>query len=305
LNNVNLYIFNEFAKNMHRQKNQPANSDEKSKKSAHTDILDRYEPECLKCKSTRKAILETLCPIIPVRRISSLPENLDDGNYARAAGLLGVAVMFLPEDCRDVRDGINQLRGKFKKSYDFREFQQPFSYFKGTLMEPLLKFKGKLGSKISDKLQSWDIPIYDTKFGRFLEKIFNIKRGNESFDTGKTYGRNKKLFAYNFKGNKASNLLGRALLRIPYLSVLTLAVLELPAIVKSLNTGENIQEKAKNTSKQLAKSFVYVTSLIAGVGLCGAFLAKKGPAGSLLGMGVGAVAGSRISASINNQIDKI
>ena len=40
--------------------------------------------------------LKILSPITPFRRVSTLPENVDQGNYVRAAGIGILALNFLP-----------------------------------------------------------------------------------------------------------------------------------------------------------------------------------------------------------------
>lgn len=267
--------------------------------------VNRLDNTALKNKEVTKAVFAALSPIVPVRRISSLPDNIEDHNYIRAAGILGLMAINLPEDGRDLKDAWNQLRGKYNKKYNYKESQHTFSFFKGTWLEWLLKLPGKLGKNLSEKLQKADKSLYETKFGEFLSNIFNIELDGKPINIGKVYGRNKKILAYTFKGTKTSKLVGRALLRIPVISVIVLGALELPAIFKSFNNSQGYKNKIKSGFKQIAKSAVYITSTVAGIGLAGAILARKGPIGSLTGMGIGAVAGSNISGLINKQIDKV
>ncbi|MDD3013706.1 MAG: hypothetical protein PHC34_08405 [Candidatus Gastranaerophilales bacterium] len=249
--------------------------------------------------------MAALSPIVPVRRISSLPDNVEDGNYTRAAGLAALMIVNLPEDGRDLKDSWDQLRGKYTLRYNYKEYQHTFSFFKGTWLEWLLKLPGKIGKNISKKLQKADKPLYETKFGEFISNIFNIELGGKPINIGKAYGRNKKILAYTFKGTKINKLIGRALLRIPLISVVVLSALELPAIFKSFNNCEGYKNRIKSGFKQITKSAIYIISIFTGIGLAGAALAKKGPTGSLIGMGIGAVAGSNVSGLINKQIDKI
>ena len=53
----------------------------------------------------------------------------------------------------------------------------------------------------------------------------------------------------------------------------------------------------------MVKSGIYVTSILANIGMFGALLGGFGPVGSLVGMGMGSVAGSKISQKINKIID--
>ena len=117
-----------------------------------------------------KTALKVLSPITPIRRVSSLPDNIDDQNYIRAVGLTALALNFLPEDCRDLKASATQIASKFSKkvkyvpSYNYVEYQHTFYFFKGALLEFLLKLPGEWGEKLADRLhENWDKPIGQTK----------------------------------------------------------------------------------------------------------------------------------------------
>lgn len=81
------------------------------------------------------------------------------------------------------------------------------------------------------------------------------------------------------------------------------SLVELPLIYKALKKGNNTKEKTKNTLKQTAKSAVTVTCLFAGFGYLGAIGSKHFKMfGSLAGMGLGAILGSKIAQKINTYI---
>ncbi len=248
-----------------------------------------------------QAILLALSPIPQIRKVSSAPDDIKDGNFIRAIGMLAYTAMFFPEDSRDVWDGIKQLMGKGKAPIS-PNHQHKFSYFRGTLAEPLLKMQGKNSQKVSQFLYKADKTIYDTKLGKFLEKTFDFKVSN-SVATGKLDALGNKILSFEVKGSKFGKVIGKSLLRMTKLSFLTLGVLELPAIIKAFLNSKNEDNSVVSGSKQIVKSSVKVTSILSGIGLAGAALAKKGPVGSLVGMGLGAFAGSKFSKLISSFID--
>ena len=162
-----------------------------------------------------KIALAALCPLTPIRRISSLKDNIDDGNYQRAAGLVALAIVNLPEDSRDLKDAWDQVVHGKLPSYNFKNCQTPFAFFRGTALEPIVNKMGKVGVF----LHKWDIPLSETKFGRFLIRklnidinIFDREKTGRSVpqviidDSGKSIIRRIDVFAYKMKVNHFQSL---------------------------------------------------------------------------------------------------
>ena len=281
-----------------------------------------------------KLALLALSPIVPVRRIYSLPNNIEDGNYGRALGLAGLMIINLPEDGRDLRDGTQQLLSRilpknikkfiqkqspeiFEKyvnyapSYDYKEFQPAFSFIRGTFLEKPINKMGKIGIKIhvSDK------SIFSTKIGEKISKYLKIdvdkvtKTGRKvpkvAIDlNGSIVIGNSPIYAYKLKGNIISKLIGWGMLRMTTMGVAAIALLEIPKILKVLNKNDNIKDKAENTLKQTIKSIINIVSICSGIGIIGGIFARKGHAYSLLGMGIGSVVGAFVSNRTGKFIDK-
>ncbi|MDD3012379.1 MAG: hypothetical protein PHC34_01585 [Candidatus Gastranaerophilales bacterium] len=259
-----------------------------------------------------KAIMAILSPIVPVRRISSLPDNIDDENYTRAAGLIGLAIVNLPEDTNDLKDAAKQVfKGKLPE-YDYKNCQTEFSFFRGTVLQPIVNRMGKLGVK----LYSFDKSLNNTKFGEYLSKIFKYEidelnsEATERFvpkvildKSGKPIVKDTQVFARKLQGKPFAKIIGRALLRTPIISVLALSLLELPSIIKKITKADGLKNKVKEGTVQGLKSSVNVSSILACIGIIGALFARKGPAYSLLGMGIGSVAGTYGSKYIQKEID--
>jgi len=260
----------------------------------------------------KQAALTALSPITPFRRISSLPDNVEDGNYERAAGLAALAVVNLPEDTRDLKAAWNQVVHGKVPTY-CKDCQVRFSFFRGTLLEPVLGKIGKLGLF----LRKQDRILSDTRFGKFIRDKLGISinflesEGTGRFfkkaivdpETGETVLKEIEVLAYKVEGKPLAQLVGTALLRVPVLSVATLSLLEIPNIVKKIKNADGTKNKLAVGSKQTLKSAVNVTSITAGIAIVGALLKGKGPAFSLLGMGIGSVIGAITSKTVQNEID--
>lgn len=69
----------------------------------------------------------------------------------------------------------------------------------------------------------------------------------------------------------------------------------MPKIAKETLKGDNFFEQIKNGAKQILKSAGNVALTTTGIGICGAIGAQYiGASGSLIGMGIGAILGSKI-----------
>jgi len=263
-------------------------------------------------KELEKVAFVALSPITPVRRISSLPDNVEDGNYSRATGLVALAVVNLPEDTRDLKAAWKQItKGELPK-YDYKEYQHPFSFLRGTLFEPLLGKMGKFGLWLCEQ----DVPLYDTKIGSWLRKKLKFQMEDIMLTgrscpwivkdgTGKSVIKKIDITAFKLSGSSSAKTIGRALLRTSKIGAIVLLGLELPAIIKETIKPKDIQSKAISGIKQIIKSIINVTSILSGIGIGGAILTKRGPAGSLAGMGIGSLIGIYTSKQISKFLDKL
>ena len=246
--------------------------------------------------------------IPPVRRIMSLPDKFQNGEAAAGVGLASLAIINLPEDIRDIKAGYKQLSAKiqgqhYTPSYDCSKYQHDFSFFKGTLLQRWMdKAKTQAGKEKVTKWYSMDQSLYNSKFGDKVKGFLGLTDGEPELakNMKNIFGDSMEVSKIVAK-NSFAELTGRAMKRLPILSVAALALLELPKIFKSMNKGDSVSEQAGNTVKQTAKSAINVTSILAGVGYGGALGAKKfGAIGSLVGMGVGAVIGATASSKIQD-----
>jgi len=258
-----------------------------------------------------KEALKVFSPIVPVRRLSGLPDEINNGHYAKAIGLAAVTAINIPEDTRDLKSAARQLLTK-EYAEHYKVAQVPFSFFRGTFLEPLVNKLGKFGVK----LHEWDKTLYDTKIGEILEeklgfsiedykntarKIKKVSILTEA--PSKTIIKEVDVLALQFEGNSFGKLVGNTLLRMPVISTCVMAGLELPSIYNAFTEPEKTQDKVINGTAQIAKSSVNLAAISTAIGVFGALLKGKGPVGSLVGMGLGSIAGAYLSKQAAQKID--
>ncbi len=249
--------------------------------------------------------------VAPARRLCDIPNMIKSGDTLAAAGLAGLTLVSLPEDCRDLRAAYNHSscvlrRKRLSVPYNYHKYQHDFSFFRGTLLhEGMKRIKSAKGKKIVDKLYKADVTLYNTKFGKWIQKLLGLENGKPVKSKIKNlYGQEisvQKIIAKNdFLGLK--ELTGRALKRTSLLGVAFMGVLELPKIIKSAFKGDDKKEKIQSFGAQLSKSALNVASVTAGMGYIGAIGAKKyGAFGSLVGMGLGVIFGAKLSNFIQEK----
>lgn len=250
--------------------------------------------------------------VAPARRLCDIPDMVRSGDTIAAIGLAGLTIVSLPEDCRDLKAAYNHSSCVLRKRrisapYNYHKYQHDFSFFRGTLLhEAMKRVKSERGKKIVDNLYKSDITLYNTKFGKWVQNILGIENGKNIKSSIKNlYGQEvsvqKIIVKKDFLGLK--ELTGRAMKRTSLLGLAFMGLLELPKIIKSITKGDDAQEKTKSFAKQVGKSSLNVFGVTAGMGYIGAIGAKKyGALGSLIGMGLGVIAGAGASKWIQNQL---
>lgn len=254
--------------------------------------------------------LSALSFIVPIRRVSSVPDKIDNKDYVGTAGALALAGIMLPEDLRDMKSAYKQIVEKELPKYNYKEFQTPFSFLRGSFLEKPIN---KLTNKFGYSLYQWDKPLLETKLGQKIMSLLKVQEYDEEFtgrtvqkvtkdETGKYVVEDFDVYAKKLEGSKVGKLICRALQRTTRFGVITLSVLCLPSIIKAFVSPNTPEDKITNASKQTLKSAISVVSTLSGIGLAGALFAPLGPAGSVFGMGIGSVCGAYISSKINKNI---
>lgn len=259
-------------------------------------------------KSQGELLFEACEALPPVRRIKSLPDQIQNGNGTTALGMAALALINLPEDMRDIEQSAVQIKshikGKpFQTKYDYTEYQHPFSFFRGTMLDEWLQKNLKAEKQWALWLANKDNSLDKTNLCRKILKLMNV----EVSDTIKTGIKNPLGFneyATAYSGNFLGKLTARAMRRTTLLGLMAMSALEVPKLIHSFNKEHTLKEKAFSTSKQGIKSTINVASIVSGIGYMGALGAKYGgPTGSLVGMGLGAVLGSKLSQQAQKVID--
>lgn len=257
----------------------------------------------IKSKVDKNNSLSSIFDIIPTfRRVEKIPDKIDHSDYIPAAGLLSLAVLNAPEDWRDMKSAYNQFKcaatnQTFKPSYDYRIAQHPFSFFRGTLLHKYVNPNTSPFPKLAKWLFKHDTTLMETKLGDFVYKKFDIKDLSHDTKIENITSTKEAPIFIKAKQFKAKNLFGeltaRAMTRTTKIGAAVLGGLEAAHLVKEISDGED-------AIKSTAKSAINFTSSIAGIGYGGAIGAKcLGPTGSLIGMGLGAIAGNQVAKLID------
>lgn len=236
-------------------------------------------------------------------RFKSAAKEFKEGDYLTGTALGVLAVMYGPEDLREVGSAYRQIQGllgkaRFVREYDYKNAQHPFSFFRGSILHKSMnpfKADGKFREAKMWLLEK-DKSLIDTKWGEKLLTKHNIKVENietpikEVAQKGKTV---KTATAKVFiSDNKFANLTARAMTRIPVLGVIADAIVEALDAKFDIENGENFFKAVTSATTNLLSSTI-TTAYIGALG------SKLGPIGSLGTM----VVAAHINNKIANAID--
>ena len=241
-----------------------------------------------------------ICPIF--RRVERVPDKVEAEDYIPAAGLVSLAVLNAPEDWRDMKSAYRQIKsgaeGKnFIPTYNYKTAQHPFSFFRGTLLHKFVNPATSPCPKFAKWLLKNDTTLWDTKLKNFIINKFNVQEtpiDTKIENITSTKEKPSHVIAKEFiTKSPFGELTARAMTRTTKIGAAVLGGLEAAHLIKEISDGEN-------AIKAAAKSAVNFASSVAGIGYGGAIGAKYfGPVGSLVGMGIGAIAGNKISDLID------
>ncbi len=258
----------------------------------------RQDYENIRQAVDKENSLPSIFDIIPTfRRIERVPQKLEDSDFVPAAGLTALAVLNGPEDLRDMKSAYRQIKSYLEHKtpdlpYNYKIAQHPFSFFRGTLLQKFVNPETSPCPKLAEKLLDKDKTLIETNFGKWLVKQFRIEASKVDTtikDITHSEEKPKYVQANHFKSNLFGELTARAMTRTTKIGTIVLGGLEAVHLAREISDGENIL-------KSSAKSAISFASSLAGIGYGGAIGAKYfGPAGSLIGMGLGAIAGNKVN----------
>lgn len=290
--------------------------------------IERIDQFISNNSESTKNILTVLSPVIPFRRVTSVPDKIKDKDYSGALMSLGLAATLLPEDLRDMRDAIKQLNHivlpkklkdlikeknpkifenfiNYAPKYDYKEYQVPFSFVKGSFLESLMN---KYPNKLTHFIYQNDKSLYDTKLGEIVQDFLKIENADEIIidskvpkivlSDGKYSIMKLPTLALKLEGSKFGKLICRAMQRTTTYGLIAVSLVSLPSIIKAFNKPKNKKDKLENCGRQTVKTVISIVTGISGIALGGSILASLGPLGSVIGMGLGCTVGSYISNKI-------
>lgn len=245
------------------------------------------------------------------RRLRGVEDAIQSKDTFKATAKGLIALINVPEDTSDLKKVKDQLKSSMSKeeAKALREYQTKFSFFRGTLFEPLLKkvadSENEKVKKIGHKIYDADKTLFDSKLGRKLCKFLNVQivDSKDTTQIGKIYGEYVK--TYKLKGKPLSKFICRSLMRVPKISLAIVAAIELPTVIAAYFKKDNAKDNFKNGAKQTVKSAVNIFAVTTMTAFLGAVLAsRKGHMGSLAGIGLGTFIGSQVSRAVDKKIDE-
>lgn len=255
-----------------------------------------------KCDDKDENLFNYAFAAIPqMRRIESVGDKLDNNQLTSALGMASLALINFPEDCRDLKSAAKQIksaitREKFEPSYDYKKYQHPFSFFRGTVLKNFANPNVYKHPEFANKLLKSDKTLTQTAFGKKILDFLGVKKVDQIETKIKSIKHTEVTPAFVnariYGGNAFGKLTARALERCTVWGLGAMALLEIPQIISSFGEGDSALDKAENGAKQILKSGITVATVTAGIGYMGAIGSKYGgSAGSLIGMGIGAAIG--------------
>jgi hypothetical protein len=273
------------------------------------NALDKKVEKKQGSKGIIKTIFTSLAWIIPIRRINTVPDKVENKDYVATASAIGVAGVMLPEDWRDMKDAWDQIVHHKLPIYDYKNCQTYFRWIRGTLAQPVVNRMKTIGYYA----HKFDKSFAETGFGEKLRKLLKVEFGI-SEETGREvpkiikdgtecFNIMEKITAQRLKGPFLGKIIYRAMQRTTVIGAVVLFVIGIPSIVKAFKKPEKTQDKLSNAGKQTVKVSISVASVLSGIGIFGALGASKFKyVGSVVGMGIGAVIGSFFANKINKNI---
>lgn len=255
----------------------------------------------------------------PYRRISAIPDKMSNDEVIYSLGMASLGAVNIIGDSKDIKEAARQvalsIQGKeYTGVYDFKHYQHDFSLCHGTLLERFINTKKMKNQRLAKTIESMDRTLLNTKVGQKILSLMGVKeatpvpfkqfnKASNAWEIVKDVN-GKIKYARGFSGGKFGVLTAHVFARTIIPELMVFSLVEIPLIFRASKKGNNKREKAENTLKQTAKSAITVACLFAAFGYLGAIGSKYFKVfGSLAGMGVGAILGSKVAQRINKHID--
>lgn len=276
--------------------------DEKTKEIVENarEMFAEYEKE-EKYKIQPKDFLYKSTPIWS--RLDTAHKLAEQGDYFSAFTVGSLALLFGPEDLREVKTAVKQIKAlvkgdnSFIPDYDYTKAQHPGSFFRGSILHKKMNPFAPNSKYVDEKL--WlleqDKALIQTKLGKKVLDYFDIKTEKINTDIEEILqveGFKNNVQAYKFIGKSSfGKLTARAMTRTPVLSLVADAGVEALSIRHEVKQGKNLFKALKEG----ILSFTTTALLTAFFGALGSYF---GPAGSLLGVTLGIYTSKKIENAI-------
>ena len=264
-----------------------------------------------KAKERNKILSNAVLETVPVfGKTPEITERVKSKDYPGATIVASQLALDFPNLIDDAVDAVDQLdktiktkicgdgyKYMYKKAYDFKKAQHPFSYFRGTLLQDYVNpYSSKCPSpKLGEWLLDKDITVWDTKLGKQFGKVFKIKESKirtSIKDTRSTDYNKVNVRARVFDSpSKLGKFTARAMTRTPVIGLAVSAAIETCQVVNAIKNGEK-------PDKAIVKGALRFTSGTAITAICGTVGSFFGPVGSLIGLGIGAGLSYLVSKAI-------
>ena len=268
-----------------------------------------------KAKERNKILSNAVLETVPVfGKTPEITERVKSKDYSGATIVASQLALDFPNLIDDAVDAVDQLdktiktkicgdgyKYMYKKAYDFKKAQHPFSYFQGTLLKDYINPNSPKcpNPQLAKKLLQYDKTLWDTKLGNVTKKVFNIQEfeiKTKIKDIKSTPERPVNIKAKSFKAPSTfGKITARAMTRVPVIGLAVSGAIEGCQAVNEIKNGEK-PVKAINKAALRLTSTIVLTSALGAVGFM-----LFGPMGSLAGIGIA----SGLNYLICKAIDKI
>ena len=264
-----------------------------------------------KAKERNKILSNAVLETVPVfGKTPEITERVKSKDYPGATIVASQLALDFPNLIDDAVDAVDQLdktiktkicgdgyKYMYKKAYDFKKAQHPFSYFRGTLLQDYVNpYSSKCPNpKLGEWLIRQDKTLWDTKIGEKTKEYFKVKETKiktKIKDIRSTELNKVNLRAKSFESpSKFGKFAARAMTRTPVIGLVVSGAIETCQVVNAIKNGEE-------PDKAIVKGALRFTSGTAITAICGTVGSFLGPVGSLIGLGIGAGLSYLVSKAI-------
>lgn len=245
------------------------------------------------------------------KSLKATNEKLKKKDYAGAFFIASQLALDFPNIIDDTLDAIDfaskyindktcghNYKYLYKKAYDWKQAQHPFSYFRGTLLQDFVNPNSPkcVSKKLAMWIESCDKSLWDTRLKNFSQEKFKInviyqKTKIKSIKSTPQKPHNIKAYKFITK-SKFGEITARSMTRVPVIGLAMSGVVEGCQVINEVKNGEKAIKSIGKAIVRLTTS----TAITAVLGAIGAMIA--GPFGSLAGITISGFANNAIAKAL-------